>query len=184
MPSIRMSFNGGLTAEQWDTDRLRARFGTKDGEIPFIRYIDMDSDTNARRVVVVVDPGRRIIRHNADGNPTPPNINLVPGFNQVEHGQYSRNFDTDKSTQRMDIMEDCRQTFAIKANGACIIDCTIVYDKIKGSYMSRVEIERLNDRKHMDRQDSLLDSRSPGFRMGNLRIIGDNDPVSGSSPGP
>lgn len=174
-----MRFNGGNTAEQWDTDKLKAKFGTKEGEVPFLRYIDMFSDTNSRIVIVVVDPGRRIIRHQADGNPTPPNIEFSPGFENVQHGQYAKNFDTDKSTQRMDIMDEINSTFAIIASGACVIDCTLVYDKVPGRYTVRSELHRLNDRKHMDRQDSLVDSRTAGFRMGKLRIIGDNDPRSG-----
>lgn len=177
MASIRLRYNGGTAGEQWDTDKLRARFGTKDGEVPFIEKIYVFSDTNARLIVFFVDPGMRAIRHQA----VPIDVNFVPSFDHVEHGQYPVNFDTDKSTQMIEIMDECKATFAIQSSGGGIVDATIIYHNVRGTYVGRLELERLNDRKHMDRQDSLVDSRSPGFRMGNLRILGDNDPRSGQT---
>lgn len=158
---------------QWDTDELKARFGTKEGEVPLIEYIDMFSDTNSRIVVVAIDPPRRIIRHQDEA----PDLTLLPSVDNPQAGQYAKNFDTDKSTQKMELFEEVNATFAIVTNGAAVIDCTIVFRKVPGTYVGRLELERLNDRVRMDRQSSLEDSRTAGFKMGNFNIVGEKPPV-------
>jgi len=172
MPSFRVRFSGGATADQWTTDDLVRHFGTKDGQVPFIEFIDLFSDTNSRIVVVQVDPKRRKIRHADEA----PDLTLLPTFDRPEHGQRAMNFDTDKTTRRIDINDECRESFAVVCNGACIIDMTFTYHNVSGQYVKLLPVERLADRHRMDRQDSLDDSTDPGFRMGRqIRQMGDFD---------
>ncbi len=173
MPSIRVRFSGGATSDQWTTDDLKRHFGTKKGEVPFIEYIDVFSDTDSRLLIIVVDPKRRKLRHQDES----PDIEVAPGFDRPEHGQYAQNFDTDKTTRRIDINDQCREAFGIVSSGAGVMDLTIVYRNVTGQYVLLLDVERMADRKRMDRQDSLEDSRDPGFRMGRqIRQMGDNDP--------
>jgi len=176
MPSIRVRFLGGITADQWTTDDLRRHFGTKDGQVPFIEFIDLFSDTNSRVVVVQIDPKRRIARHADEAPDLAVLAGTRPNFDRPEHGQYAKQFDTDKTTQRMDINEECKQSFAVQCDGVATIDMTIVYHNVSGQYAKLVDVERMADRHRMDRQDSLDDSTDPGFRMGRqIRQMGDFD---------
>lgn len=173
MGVFRVRFLGGASADQWTTDDLKRHFGTKKGQVPRVEWIDVFSDTVARIVVVQIDPKRRVIRHANDT----PNLTILPTFDRPEYGQYAKFFDTALETQRIDVDDEIKESFAIVCNGACVIDLTIKFENVPGQFVKLLDAERMADRKRMDRQDSLTDATDPGFRMGSqFKIMGDNDP--------
>ncbi len=174
LPFVEISDTVDGSGVIYRRDRLIEMFGLKPGEIPFLQQVLAATGTASRTLILQVDPPRRPSMEN-ENNPSP-----VAGANSMfdyKHGMIAVPIATDITPVIVPVGAAIRDSLHISTDNATTTwILTFYFVPIPGEFRPDMEIlERLADRRKMDRHDS----DTPGesfFRMGKLRQMGDADP--------
>ncbi len=135
------------------------------GFIPFITSLLLTSGTASRALSIGIDPK------------TPKVLKGSGGSREYSPNELQVSIATDLTPVKIEINMPIKRELLLVSSGSGAWTVTVYYQFIKGNWAPTTEVlERLSDRKKMDRQDSLDDATEGSFRMGDIIQMGSRDP--------